>query len=157
MNHAISLNTAAIVTDLSKRTLWRRLDGGQISRQENDSRGRAMLTLTNLIPMLCVPIDSEDYELLADADAGNADAQNDLAQLFLDANRPDIALHWMRLAVDQEQADAMHNLAMLYIKGIGLEKDETKGLMWLAKAASHGHLIAKQQVATLRIKFSTNP
>ncbi len=110
-----------------------------------------MLTLTNLVPMLCVPIDSEDYELLADADAGNADAQNDLAQLFLDANRPDIALHWMRLAVDQEHADAMHNLATLYIKGIGLEKDETKGLMWLAKAASHGHLIAKQQVATLRI------
>ncbi len=151
MNLAISLDTATLVTGISKRTLWRRLDDGQITRQENDSRGRAMLTLTDLVPMLCASIDPENYELLTDADAGNADAQNDLAQLFLDANRPDIALHWIRLAVDQEHADAMHNLATLYIKGVGLEKDEIKGLMWLAKAASLGHLIAKQQVATLRI------
>lgn len=151
MNHSISLDTAALITGVSTRTLWRRLDSGKITRQKNDSRGRAMLTISDIAPMLCVSIDPEDYELLADADAGNADAQNDLAQLLLDANRPDIALHWMQLAVNQEHADATHNLAMLYIKGIGLEKDQTKGLMWLAKAASLGHLIAKQQVATLRI------
>lgn len=151
MNHAISLDTAALVTAVSKRTLWRRLDDGQITRQENDSRGRAMLTLVDLVPMLCVSVDPEDYELLVDADAGNADAQNDLAQLFLDANRPDIAIHWMQLAVEQEHPDAIHNLAILYMKGVGVRRDTTKGLMWLAKAASLGHLIAKQQVATLRI------
>ena len=152
MNLAISLDSAAHVTGVSKRTLWRRLNNGQITRQENDSRGRAMLALADLVSMLCVPMESEDYELLADADAGNADAQNDLAQLFLDANKPDIALHWIQLAVDQEHADAIHNLAMLHIKGIGLEKDETKGLMYLAKAASLGHSIAKQQVATLHLR-----
>ena len=153
MNLAISLDTAALVTDVSKRTLWRRLDNGQITRQENDSRGRAMLTLADLVPMLCVPIEPEDYELLADADAGNADAQNDLAQLFLDANRSDIATHWIQLAVEQEHPDAIHNLAMLYMKGIGLKRDGTKGLMYLAKAASLGHLIAKQQISTLRIEL----
>lgn len=152
MNLAISLDTATLVTGVSKRTLWRRLDDGKITRQENDSRGRAMLTLADLAPMLCVSIDPEDHELMADADAGNADAQNDLAQLFLDANRPDIALHWMQLAVDQDHADAIHNLAMLYIKGIGLEKDETKGLMFLAKAASLGHSIAKKQISTLHLR-----
>ncbi|WP_148561502.1 SEL1-like repeat protein [Thiopseudomonas alkaliphila] len=41
---------------------------------------------------------------------------------------------------------------MLYIKGIGLGKDKTKGLMWLAKAASLGHSIAKQQIATLHLR-----
>lgn len=153
MNLAISLDTAALITDVSKRTLWRRLDDGQISRQENDSRGRAMLTLADLVPMLCVPIEPEDYELLAYADAGNADAQNDLAQLFLDANRSDIATHWIQLAVDQEHPDAIHNLAMLYIKGIGVGRDRTKGLMWLAKAATLGHPIAKQQIATLHIEL----
>ena len=153
MNLAISLDTAALVSDVSKRTLWRRLDDGQITRQENDSRGRAMLALADLVPMLCVPIEPEDYELLADADAGNADAQNDLVQLFLDAKRPDIALHWIQLAVDQEHPDAIHNLAMLYIKGIGVGRDRTKGLMWLAKAATLGHPIAKQQVATLHIEL----
>ena len=153
MNLAISLDTAALITDVRKRTLWRRLDDGQISRQENDSRGRAMLTLADLVPMLCVPIEPEDYELLADADAGNADAQNDLAQLFLDANRSDIATHWIQLAVDKEHPDAIHNLAMLYIKGIGVGRDRTKGLMWLAKAATLGHPIAKQQIATLHIEL----
>lgn len=72
-------------------------------------------------------------------------------QLFLDAKRPDIALHWIQLAVDQEHPDAIHNLAMLYIKGVG--RDRTKALMWLAKAATLGHLIAKQQIATLRIEL----
>lgn len=152
MNFAISLDTAAHVTGVSKRTLWRRINDGQINRQENDSRGRAMLTLADLVPMLCISLDPEDHELLADADAGDADAQNDLAQVFIDASRPDIALHWLQLAVDQEHADAIHNLAMLHIKGIGLKRDETKGLMYLAKAASLGHLIAKQQVATLRLR-----
>lgn len=149
MNKAISLDTAIIVTGVSKRTLWRRLAEGQITRQDNDIRGRAMLSLEDLAPMLCVPVEPEDYKLLTEADAGDADAQNDLAQLFLDADRPDIALHWLQLAVDQEHPDAMHNLATLYIKGHGLPQDETLGLMWLAKAASCGHVIAKQQVAAL--------
>ena len=108
-----------------------------------------MLTLADLIPMLCVPVNPEDYELLIQADGGDADAQNDLAQLFLDADRTDIALHWLQLAVDQEHPDAMHNLAKLHIKGIGMPRDETKGFMWLAKAASCGHPIAAQQVAAL--------
>lgn len=43
----------------------------------------------------------------------------------------------------------MQNLAMLYIKGKGVEKDQNTGLMWLAKAAAHGHAIAKQQMDAL--------
>ena len=108
-----------------------------------------MLTLADLVPLFCVPVAPDDYELLIQADAGDAAAQNDLAQLFLDRNRPDVALHWLQLAVDQQHADAMHNLAKLDIKGLGLPRDETKGLMWLAKAASFGHPIAVQQVSAL--------
>ena len=54
MNKAISLDTAIIVTGVSKRTLWRRLAEGQITRQDNDIRGRAMLSLEDLAPMLGV-------------------------------------------------------------------------------------------------------
>lgn len=149
MSYSISLDTAILVTGVSKRTLWRRIGDRKISRLENDIRGRAMLALADLVPMLCVSVDPEDYELLSDADAGDADAQNDLALLFLDANRPDIALYWMQLAVEQEHADAIHNLSKLYIKGVGLKKDKTKGLMWLAKAASLGHPIANEQIVAL--------
>lgn len=152
MIYAISLDTATLVTGVSKRTLWRRLGDGKISRLENDARGRAMLALADLVPMLCVSVDPGDYELLSEADAGDADAQNDLGQLFLDANRPDIALHWIQLAVEQDHADAIHHLSKMYIRGVGLEKDATKGLIWLAKAASLGHPIAQQQVAALHLR-----
>ena len=43
----------------------------------------------------------------------------------------------------------MHSLAKLYIKGIGVPKDDNIGLMWLAKAAAHGHVIAEQQMNAL--------
>lgn len=149
MNAVISIDTSIILTGVSKRTLWRRLADGQIARQGNDDRGRTMISLDDLISLLQVPIDADDHELLVDADAGDADAQNDLAQLFLDADRPDIALHWLMLAVDQDHSDAMHNLSTLHIKGIGVPKDEALGLMWLAKAATQGHQLAKAQVAAL--------
>ena len=108
-----------------------------------------MISLDDLVSSLQVPIDQKDYELLIEADVGDADAQNDLAQLFLEADRPDIALHWFKLAVDQDHADAMHNLATLHIKGIGVPKDETVGLMWLAKAATLGHQLSQVQVSAL--------
>lgn len=149
MNAAISIDSTIILTGISKRTLWRRLADGQLARQGNDERGRTMISLRDLIALLLVPIDPSDYELLINADTGHADAQNDLAQLFLDADRPDIALHWLKLAVEQNHADAMHSLATLHIKGIGVPKDEAAGLMWLAKAATQGHSLAKAQVAAL--------
>ena len=149
MNKAISLDAAIIVTGVSKRTLWRRVTSGQITRQGSDARGRAMLTWADLIPMLCISVDPDDYPLFLDADAGNADAQNDLATIFLEADRPDIALQWLQMAVEQGHADAMHNLAMLHFEGVGVPRNETVGVMWLAKAASHGHPIGSQQVAAL--------
>ncbi len=147
VNRAISLDMATIVTGVSRRTLWRRLDDGKISRQRNDARGRAMLTLDDIAPMLCIPIGLENYELLVGADRGDADAQNDLAQLFLEFDRPDIAAHWFQLAAGQQHADAMHNMSALYLKGIGVDKGKSQALMWLSKAAAHGHVIAKAQLA----------
>jgi TPR repeat protein len=147
---AISLDTAIIVTDTSKRTLWRRLSEGKIAREEDDERGRAMLDFEGILPMLCVSIAPEDHELFFNADAGDAEAQNDLALLFLESDRPDVALHWLQLAVAQDHADAMHNLGRLYIKGIGIPKNDNLGLMWLAKAAAFGHVIAERQLTALK-------
>lgn len=108
-----------------------------------------MLAFEEVAPLLCVAVSPQDYALFIDADGGDAEAQNDLAQLFLEADRPDIALHWLQLAVEQQHADAMHSLAKLHIKGIGVSNDESTGLMWLAKAASFGHTIAGQQLRAL--------
>lgn len=149
MSKAISLDAAAIVTQVSRRTLWRRLSDSQITRLDNDEEGRTMLSVEDIVPMLCVPMAPEDHELLVKAAGGDADAQNDLALLFLDAEKPEIGLHWLTMAADQSHADAMHNLSGLYIKGIGTQKNNSTGLMWLAKAASMGHVIADQQITAL--------
>lgn len=102
--NAISLDSAIIVTEISKRTLWRRLNEGQITRLGSDERGRAMLAFDDLVPLLCIPVEPEDHELFIAADAGNAHAQNDLAQLFLDAGKPEIALFWLKSAVSSQQS-----------------------------------------------------
>jgi TPR repeat protein len=149
MTRSISLDAATIVTQVSKRTLWRRISDGKITRQNNDAEGRTVLTFEDIAPMLCVPMAPEDHELLINAAAGDAESQNDLAVLFLDADKPDISLHWLKMAANQGHPDAMHNLSKLYIEGIGIQKDDSTGLMWLAKSASLGHVIAGQQIAAL--------
>ena len=149
MSRAINVEAAVWITQLSKRTLWRRLSEGQITRQANDDEGRAMLTFEDLVPMLCMPVAPQDHDLIIEAAAGDADAQNDLALLFLDAEKLEFGLHWLTLAADQGHPDAMHNLSKLYIQGSGLPKDNSLGLMWLAKAASLGHIIANEQITAL--------
>jgi len=149
MSRAINLEAAVWVTQLSKRTLWRRLSEGQITRQDNDGEGRTMLTFEDIVPMFCIPVAQEDYDLIVEAAAGDAEAQNNVALLFLDADKPDLCLHWLTLAVDQGHPDAMHNLSKLYIQGCGTLKNDSLGLMWLAKAADLGHVIAGEQVAAL--------
>jgi len=149
MSRAINLEAAVWITQLSKRTLWRRLAEGLITRQEHDDEGRTMLAFEGLVPMLCIPMTQEDHELVIEAAAGNAGAQTDVALLFLDAEKPDVGLHWLTLAADQGHSDAMHHLSKLYIQGSGLPKDDSLGLMWLAKAASLGHTIAGEQITAL--------
>jgi len=149
MSRAINLEAAVWVTQLSKRTLWRRLSEGQISRQENDDEGRTMLTFEDLVPMLCMPVAPQDHDLIIEAAAGDAEAQTDLALLFLEADKPDLGLSWLTLAADQGHSDAMHHLSKLYIQGSGIPKNDSLGLMWLAKAASLGHMIAGEQITAL--------
>ena len=149
MSRAINVEAAVWITQLSKRTLWRRLSDGQITRQDNDDEGRAMLTFEDLVPMLCIPVAPQDHDLIIEAAAGDAEAQNDLALLFLDGDRPDLGLHWLALAADQGHPDAMHHLSKLYIGGSGIPKNDSLGLMWLGKAAALGHVIAGQQITAL--------
>lgn len=155
MNKNISLDTAAVLTDVNKRTLWRWINDKKLIRQENDKRGRAMLKINDIAPMFCIQIPSEDYILLTDSDNDDANAQSDLALLFLEQKRPDIAQHWLHSAANNQHSDAMHYLSELYLKGYGVSKCEGTALMWLAKAATQNHYIAsKQLLAWVGVKSS---
>ena len=90
--------------------------------------------------------DTDDYALLALADQGNSDAQNDLALLFLEQQLYDFALHYFHLAIAQDHADAMHYLSDMYEKGTGVEQCSETALIWRTKAAAFGHEIARRKV-----------
>ena len=151
VNDVVSIDTAALMMDLSKRTLWRRLSAGTLQRHSMDERGRVMLALADIAAHFCVQLSGEpaDRALLIEADKGDSAAQNDVALLLLEQNRPDIALQWFLLAAQQQHADAMHYLSELYQQGLGGERCENTAMLWRAKAASQKHLIADAQMAVI--------
>lgn len=70
------------------------------------------------------------------------------------------AFYWLEQAAAQNQADAMQWLALLYAAGYGStaevngqqnspQNGQHLAVMWLAKAAAHGHTIALQQMQAL--------
>lgn len=148
MSHLISVDTAVVVTGVTKRTLWRWLGSGAIEHRGMDQRGKAMLAYADIKPKLCMSFaDDEDIELLVEADQGCRDAQNDLGILCLEQERADIALHWFNLAAEQGHADAMHFLSEMYQLGSGVVRSETTALLWRVKATEAGHVIAIAQMA----------
>lgn len=56
MNELVSLDTAAAVMGVSKRTLWRWLGSGALQRQGMDERGRVMIAFSDIAPRLCVAL-----------------------------------------------------------------------------------------------------
>lgn len=149
----ISVESAIAITEMSRRTWWRRISEGKVTRVADDARGRAMLQWADVVPSICVALDPEGLACILRADAGEADAQNDVGQLLLGAGKPKSAMYWFGLAAEQANADAMQWLGHCYIKGAGVGKDDHLGLMWLAKAAAHGHVIAQAQVSGLLPKW----
>lgn len=145
----ISIDTASAITELSRRTWWRRISTGDFTRLADDARGRAMLLWSEVEPHICVPIEPEDKQFVLLADAGDAEAQDDIGQLFLMSEKHQAAFYWFQLAAQQNNPDAMQWLGHCYVNGKGVPKDENLGMMWIAKAAALGHVIAQGQMKGL--------
>ncbi len=169
--HPISLATAAVLTGRSMRTWQRRIEEGAVPRL-GDGRG-ALVPFAAVRPALALDLTDEDVAMLVRADQGDAAAQADVGARFAlaalqeaEAGRggdalvaPDAArggggsmvaaLHFLRQAAQQGPADAMHWLGVLHAAGLGEGDGQALALMWIAKAAAHGHVIAQQQLAGL--------
>ena len=113
-----------------------------------------MLSWEQVAPLVCIPMTSEDLAFLFRADASDADAQNDIGQLFSTAGKDEAALYWIQQAAQQKNPDAMQWLGSCYLSGKGVQKDDYLAVMWIAKAASYGHVIAKEQMASLWPKYA---
>lgn len=151
MQH-VSLQAATTLTEWSIRTIRRRLaDGTLRCAADNEAYYKTMICFDSIKHEICVALAPEDIELIKSADAGNVTAQNDLALLFLEQNKPKSAVYWLELAAKQQAADSMHLLGCCYLTGKGLAKDDNLAMMWIAKAASLGHSIALAQIQSIRL------
>ena len=147
----ISLAAAITITEWSERTFWRRFADGSLTRE--NEQGRSMIPFDLIRPHMCMPLDTEDLPVLAGADAGKAEAQNDLALIFLANGKPKGAVYWLELAAKQDYASAMNWLGRCYIEGNGVPKDENLGIMWISKAAAHGDKISQGQMQAILDRF----
>lgn len=148
--HFISLSTAICITGLSKRTLWRRAAEGVLRTEEGIPPGeRARVALEDVVALSRLRLEVEDLALIADADAGLAEAECELGLLLLEQGLPEEALPWFEAAANKNYLEGMHWLGRCYIAGVGAPADESRGIDWIARAASYGHVIAKRMVQYL--------
>ncbi len=141
---SICLNTAIAITGLSRRTLWRRIGDGRLSALGAHEPGeKTRVRLDDVLPLSCIPLEPEDQAVIVAADGGDAQAQCDLALIFLASNRPADAVPWFTLAAKQFHPDAMCYLGRAYLSGAGVARDAEAGLMWLSHAATKGHPLAQ--------------
>lgn len=94
------------------------------------------------------------YAFLSKADKNNAEIQFLLGQCFhfgLGGCKVDFkeAKGWYQKAAAQKNADAMHQLGMLYLAGRGVRQSTAKGVQLLTGAAELGHSGSLRELAFL--------
>jgi TPR repeat protein len=86
-------------------------------------------------------------EVFAAADAGDAEAQYRLGNLFAHgegvARDPQTACNWFLKAAEQDHVEAQAKLGAVYAAGGGVKKDFAKAISWFRRAAERGHLGAQ--------------
>ncbi len=138
----ISLPAAITLTEWSERTFFRKFADSSLTRDAKSGK----ISFELLKPHLCLTLEPEDLPVIESADAGDAEAQNEVALIFLSSGKPKGAIYWLEQAAKKDHADAMNLLSQCYMSGNGVQKSENTGVIWLAKAAAHGHLISQRQM-----------
>lgn len=139
---SVSLNTAALLCNLSKRTLWRHIENGSLTAQgPSQPGGCTLVRLADLMP-LCA-LDRLDEPLVLAADRGEAAAQRDLALAFLEAGHEGAAWGWLTLAARQGDADALYRLGRAQLCRDTSDAEREEALLWLNQAAVKGHGLAR--------------
>ena len=99
---------------------------------------------------------SESAEIAATrvkANAGDADAQNNLALLYGSGHgvpQDDAqAVSWFRQAAEQGYANAQYNLGYAYASGQGVPQDDAQAVSWFRQAAEQGNANAQHNLGVL--------
>ena len=145
----INIATAMTLTGWSERTFWRRFADGSVRRDTSSAASKSMVEFDSIKPHMLIPLGAEDYSLVQAADGGNAEAQTDLALLFISHHKLKQGIAWLEAAVKQEHAAAMRLMGRCHIEGQGVDQDDNLGMMWLARAAARGDPIAQAQMEAI--------
>ena len=99
--------------------------------------------------------EEEVRELLRRAEAGEAEAQNELSICYGRGNgvKQDYteAFRWAMAAAKQGYADAEHTVGTCYLQGKGVEPNIEEGCKWILMAADKGDVTACSTIAGLYI------
>ncbi|MGI8965458.1 MAG: tetratricopeptide repeat protein [Limisphaerales bacterium] len=88
-----------------------------------------------------------DTDLKAKAEAGDVEAQSELAKkLFSEGNTPE-GFKWQQKSAEQGRAMSQYGMAVCYAKGYGVEPNPAEAVKWFAKAAEQGHPDAQASLA----------
>lgn len=145
----INIATAMTLTGWSERTFWRRFADGSVRRDTNSAAGKSMVEFDSIKPHMLIPLGADDYPLVQAADGGNAEAQTDLALLFISHHKLKQGIAWLEVAVKQEHAAAMRLMGRCHLEGQGVDQDDNLGMMWIARAAAKGDPIAQAQMGAI--------
>ena len=93
---------------------------------------------------------------LALAKAGNADAQYNLAVMYVRGDglqkSNKLALYWFLKAAKHGHPLSQFTLGKMYFKGVGVRRNYKKSFKWLEKAAKQGHIKARNNIALMYYK-----
>ena len=146
MTQYISVKTYASLGNLSERSVRRYVAMNVIDYISDAVKNRTLIALSEVLKNCPITLSNDDISLIIQADAGDANAQNDLALLFLAGSEPSIAIYWLTLSAKQNHSDAMQLLGACYATGTGLGQDKNKAMTWISKAATLGSVLALKQM-----------
>lgn len=142
----VSIETAMALVAFSRRTLWRRIADGLLRKGEADSKGRTMLSSSDVLAACDPPLPLMFASLLSKADAGCVESMSHIALEFKKHGNHSGAIIWWQRAANLGCSDSMQHLGAAFASGTGVDKNRFTALMWLNKAAAHGHVIAIRQL-----------
>lgn len=158
----VTLNTAEALGGISRRTLWRRISDGSVRTAPNSAGNQTRVVLADVLKAAGAALPMACYPWLKAADAGEADAQCEVALTFLEGGEVKRALYWLRKAADQSCAEALYWRGRLRLGGQdgGKAPDEEgmisdvpadrEGELWIWQASLKKHAAAAAALDFLR-------
>ena len=117
------------------------------------NRSTYILSL-GLLLLLTTSCASYESKIRTRADAGEAEAQYQLASMYWEGRTidpdPNEALKWYLRAAEQGHREAQVRLAQLYERGEGIRQNYERAAQWYIKATKQGDLESEIRLAQQR-------